>query len=63
MKNRTYIIYALIDPRDDRIRYIGLTEYPDIRLKQHIQGEGNIPKREWISGLHRLGGQPSPPKR
>lgn len=58
MKNRTYIIYALIDPRDDSVRYIGLTEYPDIRLKQHVQGDGNIPKRKWINELNRLGLSP-----
>src|SRR5260370_31240290 len=58
MRSRTYFIYALIDPRDDSIRYVGLTEYPDIRLKQHILGDGNIPKRKWVSELNRLGLSP-----
>jgi hypothetical protein len=40
MRNRTYIIYALIDPRDDSVGYVGLTEYPDNRLRQHVQGDG-----------------------
>lgn len=58
MRSRTWIIYALIDPRDGNVRYIGLTEYPDARLKQHIQGDGNIPKRKWVSELNRLGLSP-----
>jgi len=58
VSNRTYTIYALLDPRDDAVRYIGLTEYPDERLKQHIQGDGNIPKRQWIRALRQLGLSP-----
>src|SRR5438034_10386994 len=55
-KERTYTVYALIDPRDNGIRYIGIAEYPDIRLVQHLRsGDGNIPKREWISELLQLG--------
>ncbi len=58
MRNRTYTIYALIDPRDYGVRYIGLTVYPDERLKQHIQGDGNILKRQWINELSQLGLSP-----
>jgi hypothetical protein len=58
MRSRTYIIYALIAPRDDSIRYIGLTEYPDIRLKQQIEDDGNIHKRKWVNELNRLGLSP-----
>jgi hypothetical protein len=58
VRNRTFSIYALIDPRDNGVRYVGLTEYPDERLKQHIQGDGNIPKRQWISELSQLGLSP-----
>jgi hypothetical protein len=36
----------------------GITEYPDERLKQHIQGDGNIPKRQWITALSQLGLSP-----
>lgn len=52
MKKRIYTIYALIDPRDNAIRYIGITVNPDERLKQHIWGDMNIRKREWISELN-----------
>jgi hypothetical protein len=58
VRNRTYSIYALIDPRNNAVRYVGLTVYPDERLKQHIQGDGNIPKRQWISELSQLGLSP-----
>ena len=58
MRNRTFSIYALIDPRDNEVRYIGLTEYPDERLKQHIQGDGNTLKRQWINELSLLGLSP-----
>ena len=58
MRNRTFSIYALIDPRDNGVRYVGLTEYPDERLKQHIQRDGNIPKRQWITELSQLGLSP-----
>jgi GIY-YIG catalytic domain len=56
MKERPYIIYALIDPRDGAIRYIGITNNPDQRLEEHLNGRGNNPlKREWVYGLRRLG--------
>ncbi len=58
MRNRTYTIYALIDPRNNGVSYIGLTVYPEERLKQHVQGDGNIPKRQWINELSQLGLSP-----
>jgi GIY-YIG catalytic domain len=55
-KERTYTVYALIDPRDNSIRYIGIAEHPAIRLEQHLQSSGgNIPKRQWINELRQLG--------
>jgi hypothetical protein len=59
-KECTDTVYALIDPRDNGIRYIGIAEHPDIRFVQHLQSSGgNIPKREWISELHQLGLPPN----
>ncbi len=55
MRDRTYTIYALTDPRDNGVRYIGITVNPDERLKQHIWGDMNIRKREWIHELNRSG--------
>ena len=55
-KEQTFTIYALIDPRDDSIRYIGMTHNPDQRLKEHLRGRGgNSPKRIWINELRQLG--------
>jgi hypothetical protein len=51
----TYYIYALIDPTDDRVRYIGKTNNLKNRLKKHI-GECKkqgfwTPKNQWIKSL------------
>src|SRR5260370_18737051 len=55
-KERGYTIYALIDPRDSSIRYIGITDNPDQRLKEHLRGRGgNPPKRNWVYELRQLG--------
>lgn len=32
-----YAIYALVDPRDNAIRYIGMSKQPEFRLAQHTQ--------------------------
>lgn len=47
-----YTIYALIDPRNDTTRYIGLTDNVYARFKQHVNGEDtNIHKVRWIREL------------
>lgn len=50
-------IYALRDPRNNEVRYVGQTKYEKKRYKQHIQGfdEDNIPKQRWIDELKELG--------
>jgi predicted GIY-YIG superfamily endonuclease len=52
----TWIIYALIDPRDDTIRYVGRTIETKRRLQQHLQ-EVSINKRKekWLRELRKLG--------
>jgi len=56
MKEHIYTIYALIDPRDGSIRYIGITDNPAQRIKEHLRGRGGNPlKREWVYELRRLG--------
>lgn len=58
------VIYALLDPRDNKIRYIGLTgRTPNARLGYHIR-ESRVPSNEeyknrWIRKLTRLGMKPS----
>lgn len=48
-----YHVYALIDPRDDAVVYIGITNKLTNRLKQHVSGlgEGNDKKTAWIREL------------
>ena len=56
MKKPNYTVYALIDPRDNNIRYIGITDNPERRLDEHLSGRGgNTPKRTWINELRELG--------
>lgn len=53
-------IYALKDPRYDRVRYIGKTNNLDRRYIQHVynQDAGNIHKRRWVDGLKSEGLKP-----
>lgn len=54
-----YTIYKLIDPTDDRIRYIGLT-FNDLRmrLKSHLSEPGKSHKIFWIKKLKKQGLKP-----
>lgn len=48
----TYQIYALTDPDNGLIRYVGLTNNVTRRYREHIQGtHGLLPKDGWILGL------------
>lgn len=50
--NRGYEIYALIDPRDSLVRYVGLSIDAHIRFIGHIKGNGgNEQERNWIAEL------------
>lgn len=50
----TYAIYALVDPRNNDIRYIGLSSDVYSRFAQHILTNGNKLKAEWIAGLKQM---------
>lgn len=56
MENRTYTVYALIDPRNNAVRYVGITEHSiKKRLTEHLIGnDGNKTKIVWISELDQL---------
>jgi hypothetical protein len=43
-------IYALIDPRDNEVRYVGRTEDPENRLEEHIS-QHRDGMREWVEEL------------
>lgn len=47
-----YAIYALIDPRDNAVRYVGVTNDVYKRFLSHIQCSGNnLAKNLWITEL------------
>src|SRR5258708_2689014 len=48
-----YVIYALIDPRDNTVRYVGVTNDVYKRFLSHINGAGsnNFAKNAWIHEL------------
>lgn len=48
----TVYIYALVDPRNDDIRYVGKTIFPERRLTCHInEKRSNRSKISWITEL------------
>lgn len=54
--NRGYQIYALIDPRDNLIHYVGLSISAESRFIGHISGQsGNVQEKQWILDLQQQG--------
>lgn len=57
-------VYALIDPRNNQIKYIGVSKNPWSRMLSHLEGarknpnEGNKHKRYWLKQLLDLGLKP-----
>lgn len=59
-------VYVLIDPRDGKGRYIGISRAPKRRLREHVEREGtgtgeedyNLDMRAWIAELQALGLEP-----
>ena len=55
-------LYTLTDPVTGEICYIGLTEYPHRRIRQHCSQpgnyKGNARMTRWISSLSELGEKP-----
>jgi hypothetical protein len=55
-----HTIYALVDPRDNTPRYVGLTDCPPFRLREHIRNlDGGKEKRAWVRELRQHGLVPS----
>jgi hypothetical protein len=57
VRNKSVIIYGLIDPRDGLIRYIGKTESITVRLRGHVcdARKTDSDKARWIKELLALG--------
>ncbi|HLG65988.1 MAG TPA: GIY-YIG nuclease family protein [Ktedonosporobacter sp.] len=55
---KQYQIYALIDPRDKSIRYVGLSNDVRYRFAQHLLRDGGKLERAWIIELQQLGLSP-----
>lgn len=51
-------IYALIDPRDQAVRYIGATATPEKRLRMHLSYSSRRIHQLWISALLSLNLKP-----
>lgn len=57
--NRYYQIYALVDPRDNAICYVGKTDDVQYRYYQHVHNMGGgKQERLWIKELKKLGLSP-----
>lgn len=54
-------IYALVDPRSEEVKYVGKSNNPKRRLRDHIKGFGvrhNLDKKRWLDELLSLGLEP-----
>lgn len=54
------LIYALVDPRDDVVRYVGRTTDPYGRMRAHLgdRDHEGAAKQRWTAALHELGIEP-----
>jgi hypothetical protein len=53
---RSVFIYALLDPRDGAVRYVGKSARLDERFQQHLHKKSTNPHKDaWISQLRGLG--------
>lgn len=50
MTKPTYV-YLLVDPRDDEIRYVGISSCPSSRYLDHVNGNTNEGVIAWIDEL------------
>src|SRR5689334_1872754 len=52
---KKYRVYALTDPRDNQVRYIGQSSKPLARFTQHLQLQMNVKdkKNDWLRELLR----------
>jgi excisionase family DNA binding protein len=60
LDDKSYQIYALIDPRDNLVYYVGISIDASARFYAHLNDEGacNVQKRAWIAELRQAGISP-----
>lgn len=54
----TTFIYALMDPRDNQVRYVGKSNEPRRRFSKHLRAAQDCPRIRWIRALQRLNLEP-----
>lgn len=60
LKGNLVFVYALIDPRDNEVRYVGSTTRPlQIRLMAHMHEGSGRAKVDWINELREVELMPS----
>lgn len=61
MEHGDFIIYALLDPRDRQVRYVGMTKNPKERLSRHVREarrKGGTKRLSWVRSLVAAGCTP-----
>lgn len=53
--DKQYYIYVLLDPRDDTVRYVGITNNAELRYNQHLDGRSNINVWRWHQEIKKSG--------
>lgn len=54
MENAVYI-YGLLDPRDNRCRYVGKTDDPERRFQEHLGAKDRSRRTCWLHNLTAAG--------
>jgi group I intron endonuclease len=55
---KTIFIYALLDPLNGRVRYIGKSIRPELRLQNHMNEVSNCHRSHWLQSLKKQGIKP-----
>ena len=53
-----YHVYALLDPRDQKVYYIGMSRRPEVRLIEHTSQKAYKLRYAWIKALEQQGLRP-----
>lgn len=54
----TWSVYALVDPRDEQVRYVGKSVAVETRIKAHLRDRSATRKARWVRALQREGRVP-----